>query len=396
MRCYAQNARVILVLTLGASILPFAGARQQGEGSNAHRVTGETGFQQQTQTGFQPLSRSEGSAVLKVALNSHQHSGAGLDCSHFVQGMYERAGFAYQYASSSDLYDGIDEFRRVTNPQPGDLAVWRGHAGIVVDPSKRSFVSILRSGLGIDFYDSRYWKRRGHPRFYRYIKQAPNYRGGESIRSASLRDSVSINGRSSDTNSENPTDDVPQPIADSSPLVLAQQHSTSLSAGNSASHPPSNPQRPSVLTLSSTRPKTNDVRAVFLKDCADSESRLRDRNLFQSVQPIVVFDHFDVVKIHLAKDAGWVDVDIDEVMLLSGGRVDGRRTHSRQRWTLHRNVDRTWELSPAMNATYLTQQAAERIVAHSLAQLTEDDSDTTSNNHEKAELARLLSRLFEQ
>jgi hypothetical protein len=393
MRCCAQNARLIVALTLGASILPFAGARQQGEGSNAHRGTGETGFQQQPQTGFQPLSRSEGSSILKVALNSHQHAGAGLDCSHFVHGMYERAGFTYQYASSSDLYDGIDEFRRVTNPQPGDLAVWRGHAGIVVDPSKRSFVSILRSGLGVDFYDSRYWKLRGHPRFYRYIKQAPNYR--ESIRSASLKGSLSGNGRSSHTNSENPTDGVPQPIDDSPRPVLAQ-HSTSLSASNSPSNPPSNRQRTPVLTLSSARPKTNDVRAVFLKDCADSESGLRDRNLFQPGQSIIVFDHFDVVQMHLAKNEGWVDVDIDEVMLLNGGRVEGRKTHSRQRWTLHRNVDRTWELSPATNATYLTQRAAERIVAHSLAQLTENDPDTISNNHEKAELARLLSRLFEQ
>jgi hypothetical protein len=384
------------VLILGASMLPFAGARQRDEGSNAYRVTGETGFQQQTQTDFQPLSRSEGSTILKVALNSRQHAAARLDCSHFVHGMYERAGFTYQYASSSDLYDGIDEFRRVTNPQPGDLAVWRGHAGIVVDPSKRSFVSILRSGLGINFYDSQYWKRRGHPRFYRYIKQAPNYRGTESIRSASLRDSVSANGRSSDTNSENPTDGVPQPIDDSSSPPVLAQHSTSLSGSNSPSNPPSNPQRLPVLTLSSARPKTNDVRAVFLKDCADSELLLRDRNLFHSGQSIVVFDHFDVVKMHLAKNEGWVDVDIDEVMLLNGGRVEGRKAHSRQRWTLHRNGNRTWEISPAMNATYLTQRAAERIVAHSLAQLTENDSDTISNNHEKAELARLLSRLFEQ
>ncbi|HEV7397890.1 MAG TPA: hypothetical protein VGN86_15370, partial [Pyrinomonadaceae bacterium] len=79
------------MLILGGSILPFAGARQQGEGSNAYRVTGETGFQQQTQTGLQPLNRSEGSTILKVALNSRQHAAARLDCSHFVHGMYERA-----------------------------------------------------------------------------------------------------------------------------------------------------------------------------------------------------------------------------------------------------------------------------------------------------------------
>jgi hypothetical protein len=49
-----------------------------------------------------------------------------------------------------------------------------------------------------------------------------------------------------------------------------------------------------------------------------------------------------------------------------------------------------------MNATYLAQRAAERIITHELAQLAEDDSETISNKHEKAELARLLNRLFEQ
>jgi hypothetical protein len=387
MRCCAQKAKAMLVLILVASSLPFAGARQQGEGSNAYQVTGETGSQV-TQTGSHPLTRSEGSTILRIALNSRQRAGAGLDCSHFVHGMYERAGFTYQYASSSDLYDGIDEFRRVTNPQPGDLAVWRGHAGIVVDPAKRSFLSILTSGLDVDFYNSRYWKRRGHPRFYRYIKQAPNYRVTESIRSASLRGSGSTNGRSSETDSENRTDGARQSIDESSASPVSAQHATSPSASTS--------QRVPVLTLSSARPKADDVRATFFQYCADSELRMRDRNLFKSVRPIVVFDHFEVVKMHLAKNEGWADVNIDEVMLINGGRVEGSKTHSRQRWTLNLNGSRTWDLSPAMNATYLSQRAAERIVTRELAQLTENDSDSISDNHEKAELARLLNRLFEQ
>jgi hypothetical protein len=378
----------MFLLVLGGSTLAFAGARQQGEGSSAYRVSGET-TSHGTQTGFQPLTRSEGSAILKVALNSPQRRGAALDCSHFVHGIYERAGFTYQYASSSDLYDGTDEFRRVTNPQPGDLAVWRGHAGIIVDPANHTFVSILRSGLGTDFYDSRYWKRRGHPRFYRYIKQAPNYRVTESIRRASLRGST--NGRTGAGDSETRADDFPQPVDESSPPVLAQHP-----ASTSASASPSAPLRGRVLTLSSARPNADDVRWTFLQDCADSERRLHDRSLFKSLQPIVVFDHFDVVKLHLAKNKGWADVEIDEVMLINGGRVEGRKMHSRQRWTLNRNGSKTWELSPAMNATYLPQRAAERIVTRELAQLTETDSDTISDNHEKAELARLLNRLFEQ
>jgi hypothetical protein len=381
MRCCVQKAKAIFLLVLGAGALASAGARQQGESSGAYRASRET-TSHGSHTGFQPLTRSEGSTILEVALNSPPRGGAGLDCSHFVHGIYERAGFNYQYASSSDLYDGVDEFRRVTNPQPGDLAVWRGHAGIVVDPARHTFVSILRSGLGTDFYDSRYWKRRGHPRFYRYIKQAPNYRVTESIRRASLRGSA--NGRTGTSDSETRADDFPQPGDESS----SRSTSPSTTAGA--------PLRVPVLTLSSARPTADDVRGTFLQDCADSERRLHDRNLFKHVQPIVVFDHFDVVKVHLAKNKGWADVDIDEVMLISGGRVEGRKMHSRQRWTLNRNASRTWELSPAMDATYLPQRGAERIVTHELAQLTENDSDTISDNHEKAELARLLNRLFEQ
>jgi len=58
----------------------------------------------------------------------------------------------------------------VTRPQPGDLVVWPGHVGIVVNPAERSFFSRLRSGPGVDAYDAPYWKERGEARFFRYIK----------------------------------------------------------------------------------------------------------------------------------------------------------------------------------------------------------------------------------
>ena len=68
------------------------------------------------------------------------------------------------------LVPGIEGFQRVKVPESGDLVVWRGHAGIVIQPSQHIFFSFLHSGPGIDDYDSAYWKKRGHPRFYRYVK----------------------------------------------------------------------------------------------------------------------------------------------------------------------------------------------------------------------------------
>ena len=91
-----------------------------------------------------------------------------FDCSHLVHSLYQRVGLHYPYATSRTLYRGIEEFQRVVEPKPGDLVVWQGHTGIVVDPSQHSFLSALRTGIKISSYISEYWKRRGSPRFFRF------------------------------------------------------------------------------------------------------------------------------------------------------------------------------------------------------------------------------------
>lgn len=93
-----------------------------------------------------------------------------LDCSHLVHDLFQRAGMEYDYAPSDTLYDGIPEFHRVYKPQAGDLIVWHGHVGIVVNPDDHTFISALRSGVKIAQYDSNYWKRKGTPRFMRYAE----------------------------------------------------------------------------------------------------------------------------------------------------------------------------------------------------------------------------------
>ena len=127
------------------------------------------------------LTKDDGREVVEVALDKRIHMGRKRDCSHLVHAIYEQAGFSYPYASSSDLYRGTDDFRRVKKPQPGDLVVWRGHVGIVVNSARREFYSFLRHGPGIDEYDAQYWKERGPVRFYRYIKNSSqeDYRSEE-------------------------------------------------------------------------------------------------------------------------------------------------------------------------------------------------------------------------
>jgi hypothetical protein len=164
MRLHAKCAPLLLLLCLAS--IPAALAQ---------------GNQRKT-TGPRPLTRHEGLAILHIALNFRHPADSPSDCTHLVHALYDRAGFPYDYAPSSDLYAGIDEFRRVAKPQPGDLAVWPGHAGIVVNPAQHSFFSMLSSGPGVDSYNSPYWKQRGRPHFFRYLKQVPTGTLSSSLR----------------------------------------------------------------------------------------------------------------------------------------------------------------------------------------------------------------------
>ena len=174
------NAKLAMVVLIGCGFVPYQSSAQQeaqkSERSGAiDRKADEKIGGAQVRVVRRTLTPDDGLAVLAAALDLRLHVPSNRDCSHLVHAIYDRAGFPYPYASSSDLYGGSNEFQRVTSPQVGDLAVWRGHLGIVVNPAQHAFFSALRSGLGIDSYDAPYWKERGQVRFYRYIKHSRRY-----------------------------------------------------------------------------------------------------------------------------------------------------------------------------------------------------------------------------
>lgn len=116
------------------------------------------------------LTKQDRSSVIEVALHSRAARYEGHDCSHLVHAIYQRAGFPYKYADSEDLYVGVEGFQRILRPQPADLVVWHGHVGIVIHPAQHAFFSFLSKGPNLDDYTSPYWRGRGQPRFYRYVK----------------------------------------------------------------------------------------------------------------------------------------------------------------------------------------------------------------------------------
>jgi hypothetical protein len=316
------------------------------------------------------LNQSEGLAILGAALESRRRGKSGSDCSHLVQAIYERAGFPYSYVNSSELYAGIDQFRRVGIPQPGDLAVWRGHVGIVVNPVQHSFFSLLRSGRGVEAYDSPYWTRRGTPRFMRYVK-------------ATVADVVPA-----------PTRNV---TLTPTSWEISPPRQTAMNLPRAEASLPVQPIVTNVLVRASNsaKPAPDQLSAALLKAFRDSEPALRSGDLFRLAQSLTVFDQFEVKTVQISGNQGWAEVQIHEVMTLAplGSKIN--RLWERQRWPLRGRDKNSWELTLPQNATYVSQELAVRVLAHQLANLADSDSNSANATDQKAELARLLSSLLE-
>jgi hypothetical protein len=119
------------------------------------------------------VSAEEGEAIVQAAWELRRSLHPKPDCSHFAHAAYTQAGFDYEYAQSRAIFAGLASFQRVQKPQPGDLVVWQGHVGIVVDPVGHTFYSSVLAGFAIEDYRSNYWTNRGKPRFYRYLFNDP-------------------------------------------------------------------------------------------------------------------------------------------------------------------------------------------------------------------------------
>ncbi len=157
----------VAAVLCGLSLCGLWSQERPRQSASSHALPRNAGKESDTDT---TLSQDDRLSVIAAALDNRVRVHAERDCSHLVHVIYVRAGFPYAYAPSSDLYAGVEGFQRVKVPEPGDLVVWRGHAGIVIKPSQHIFFSFLRAGPGVDDYEAPYWKNRGHPRFYRYVK----------------------------------------------------------------------------------------------------------------------------------------------------------------------------------------------------------------------------------
>jgi hypothetical protein len=328
------------------------------------------------------LTGEEGLVVLGAALKSHSRPGLKSDCSHLVHAIYERAGFPYSYASSADLYTGVPEFRRVFRPQSGDLVVWPGHVGVVVNPAQSSFFSALRSGQGVDSYASAYWKERGRPHFFRYVKKASATVQVASSRTANLKPNVMASPGS-------------QPLMPRKSNFKAAEDAEAVWSPRGVETSPADVAVPRTQLLNSKRPTPAEVSAALERNFTETGEALQGENLLKPSRRVVVFDRLKVERVRLKREQGWADVLINGAFSLPRQDANSKKHTERQRWLLRRRSRDTWELALPSQVIYVSNGVAVRMLVHQLAILTEDASGPPDSIDAKIELAHLLSALLQ-
>lgn len=323
------------------------------------------------ETGTRLLSPAEGRSLVDLALEQ-DIANRGLDCSHLVHEVLAAGGLDYPYAPSYEIFAGIPQFRRVRDAQAGDLIVWPGHVGVVVSPEEHTFVSATTTGVRIKAYDDDYWRRRGHPRFYRYL------------------------------------------VAGSSPLVLAKVSRPSgnrsaaapVAAGQSTAgsddfeSPPDDASRSGTgdrasegfrILTRQRNPTKEDVEGAIL-ELAGSASVLESDNPAQL--PVVLLRQVRVEKFKVKGSEGWAEVRTDSRAELNPNGTWKRTAAQKLRWQLVRS-EQGWTILPPADLLFVSEKAAIPVLAKQLSLLLATPS-APSERRQPGDLAALLNVLLNE
>jgi len=348
---------------------------------------------QETAFAPEPITLREGQSIVNAAWERERQTARRPDCSHLVHEVYTLAGYPYPYTDSFDLYVGTKGFVRVTNPQPGDLVVWRGHVGIVVDPTEHSFYSSVTSGLRTEVYDSPDWRARGSARFYRYLarsrrKLSPTNRRFPPI----TKQPVEVSTESSEDSQEN-SSAAPASIrtaADSTTSVAADLESPSRSP---------KPESPSSILVASSRdkPTRTEIAEAISELNNGTGNVLREEDLSELSRKVIVYDSLSIAHVEFKGSRGSADARIQSRVILLGESIERKPEYQKFRWELLR-INGGWEVLAPKDRVYLPWDVAVRALAARLASLAQDSgvSDSSSSLSEQAQIVRALGALFRQ
>ena len=342
------------------------------------------------------IGAREGRRIAAAALDQEETLRSAQDCSHLVHQVYTLAGYEYPYASSFDLYAGHGSFRRVRHAQAGDLITWPGHVGIVLDPARHRFYSLVRSGLQAEDYLGPYWRSRGRPRFYRYVvATGPEIRSAKVTRPSPSHDSSSMEKNSRTT----------EEVAEAERANPNQTASEASLRSKMIAPPPAPDSDTTAETLPSSIVLTKERRAPTPEETLDGISELSKAaaGVLQTAEPlnvktpVVVFDELHVERIETKGDKGWAHLQVDSHVRIGGDGTDFRRRREKVRWELRRDASGWTAIAPADRA-YVARYIAVRVLAGQLAEMTQSEGAAQHRENvvgQEARIANLLSALLQ-
>src|SRR3984893_11071538 len=344
---------------------------------------------------YRLVTRDEGLAIVD-AVSDHRQSLRGRrakpDLSHLVNDIYGLAGFPYPYAKSADLYRGQASFVRVNAPEPGDLIVWRGHVGLVLDSRQHLFYSSLRSGLDTEDYTSAYWRRRGTPRFYPYraASDQPLLTARRSSPRNDMQGSYRTQLVSQSTTDEARTNVTSRDSLEPLPISDDDQPVQKVSRAEEANHASN-----FSINIGDKNPTTEQVKEAISKTYQSVSQGLNADSLLRSKSTVVIFTQLRVEQLEFKGKHGWASVSIDTQATLTSGVLDKAARHDAQRWQMQRAKSGWTIVAPTQNI-YVPRALAVRIFAQQLAQLTDQNSAamTAASDFQEGRLASLLNTLL--
>lgn len=374
--------------------------------------------------GFRLLSVNEGRAIARGISWADDEEGLSPDCSHLVHHLYEQAGYTYPYASSLDLYRGTGQFWRVRYAQPGDLIVWQGHVGIVVDPKEHSFFSTTSSGVRTLNYRSAYWQARGYPRFFRYLTKSPP-KGGAASEASNRPAGVQTKEQTVRVGGGGGENRPGLQAVKAAPAPVPGEHATDKSRSEiaaSKSHEeaaksheePAGASRARIenaLRTSSTlstgasllqipvrttghAPQAPDVTSALRMANLEAGEILRGGNLERLERPVVVYRQLQVSGIELKGKRGIARIHVETVAALSAERMEAQSGSEDHQMELQL-TKKGWVIMEGNEIAYVPRDGAMRILATRLAALTQSTERGTIRDREQAEIVRFMNLLVE-
>lgn len=329
-----------------------------------------------------PITRTEGRQILAALSSLDPDSTEEADCSHLVHDLYEQAGFSYDYASSRELYMGSTNFTRVRAPQPGDLVVWRGHVGIVLDPKEHSFFSSVRSGPDTQFYDSPYWRSRGIARFYRYMTDKP-LRSGKTLEATRRREKEPLPAAVRSSENRPPIKPV-KPASATTPIT----HSSAVTPVTATVEP----ARERPLQVSGKNPVADEISAAFADWAEESGDLLRAQNLRNTERSVIVYRQMQVAGVQVKGKRGTARVRIESIAALPAPQANPP-----PRWKeLPLDLQKTkngWIMAAPGEALYVPRETALQVLSARLAALTQQTGAGLEQEREQREIIRFLNLL---